>query len=95
MRLAEEVLRLLRIKKVTYYEGQAVGYDDDGFIQLKATELLAELLGKRKNQVDVNHGLQPGSYGVLLVSGPSSRDEWEKRAKEQQSGGGDVGAGES
>jgi hypothetical protein len=53
--LAYEIKRLLRMKKVTYYEGKPIGKDDDAFIQLRAVELLAELLGKRKNQVDIKH----------------------------------------
>lgn len=55
MRLAFEILRLLKMKKVVYFQGEAVGEDDDGFVQLKAAELLAELLGKRKNQIDLHH----------------------------------------
>ena len=43
------------MQKVVYYEGKEVGRHEDGFIQMRATELLAELLGKRKNQVDLHH----------------------------------------
>lgn len=43
------------MQKVVYYEGKVVGTHDDGFIQMRATELLAELLGKRKNQLDLHH----------------------------------------
>jgi len=61
------------MQKVIYYEGKVVGTHDDGFIQMRATELLAELLGKRKNQLDLHHS---GSVDAVRIYLPdNSRDK--------------------
>jgi len=52
---------------------------------MEATKLLADILGIRK-QVDVNLGVQPGGFGVLVVPGQApSKSDWATAAAEQQS----------
>ncbi len=53
-RLLQELLRMLRMKKVNFWQGSEIEGDwDDATIQLRATELLADLLGKRKHALDL------------------------------------------
>ncbi len=53
-RLLQELNRHLRMKKDIFYLGKVVEGDwDDSTIQLRATELLADLLGKRKHALEL------------------------------------------
>ena len=54
MRLLREIARLLGMQKVVHYKGEEIGEYEDGQIQMRATELLAEFLGKRKNSVELS-----------------------------------------
>ncbi|WP_321991514.1 hypothetical protein [Marispirochaeta aestuarii] len=83
-RLVGKLNQLLEAKKVVHYQGEEVGVYEDGIVQEKATELLAELLGVRKGQLDIN--LPPNAYGVLVAPGVSpDPDDWAERARQQQS----------
>ena len=87
VRLVRKLSQLLDAKRVEMYQGEVAHTCEDGFVQTKAAELLAELLGLRKGQVDIR--LPGNAYGVLVVPGRSQdRNEWADRAREQQNNGG-------
>ena len=54
LRLVRKLDQLLEAKRVAHYQGEEVGAYDDGSVQARAAELLAELLGLRKGQLDLN-----------------------------------------
>ena len=66
MRLASEMNRMLGMQKVVYYEGKNIGKCEDSGIQMRATELLADLLGLRKQAVDVNHSGKIIHYDAVV-----------------------------
>lgn len=52
-RLASELARKLEAKKTEFYQGEAVAEVEDNGTQMRAVELLADLLGKRSSDVTV------------------------------------------
>lgn len=67
MALAGHIARMLRARKTEFYQGQAVAEVEDNGTQMRAVELLADVLGKRKASVDVNGALAlMGGIRVVL-----------------------------
>lgn len=84
-RLFREIEKRLTAKVTKHYRSYNLGKFEDNKTQMEGTKLLADVLGVRKNQVDVNLGVQPGGFGVLVVPGPSpSKSDWATAAAEQQ-----------
>ena len=60
----------LNAKKTEFYQGEAVAEVDDNGTRLRATELLAELLGHRKNALEIAGAIGIKSYVSV------SPDDW-------------------
>jgi hypothetical protein len=66
-RLANELAKKLEAKKSEFYQGEEVAVVDDNGTQMRAVELLADLLGKRKTDITLN--TQPAEGLTLVLSG--------------------------
>lgn len=76
-RLAVEVRKKLRARKVEFYQGAKVTVVQDNGTQMRAVELLADLLGRRKMALPVGESGE-ALTGVLMVPVASkSAEEWE------------------
>lgn len=64
--LATEVRKKLRARKSEFYQGAAVATVADNGTQMRAVELLADLLGRRKSTVDVKLEETP----KIIITGP-------------------------
>jgi hypothetical protein len=51
IRLARDLSRLLAAKKTEFYQGTAVADVTDNAVRMRAVELLAELLGRKKAEI--------------------------------------------
>ena len=75
IRLLKELDSKLQAKVTKYYQDQSLGDHEDNTTQMRATELLAELLGKRKTSVEHSGpGGVPLSIQYELVQ-PDADDE--------------------
>lgn len=54
-RLASELARKLTAKKSEFYQGEEVAIVEDNGTQMRAVELLADLLGKRQTDINVTN----------------------------------------
>lgn len=54
IRLLREVEKQLTATVTKYYQDQSLGDHTDNAVRMRATELLADLLGKRKAELDVH-----------------------------------------
>lgn len=52
MRLATELDRMLQMKVVKHYQDREIGKFEDSTTQMRAVELLADFLGKRKTKIE-------------------------------------------
>lgn len=84
MRLAFDLNRLLRAKKLKFYKGLPVSTKEgkpmileDNGSQMNALELLADLLGRRKMVVPVDDKGRLLSGVLMVPAKPTSEDEWE------------------
>ena len=85
-RLFRERDKRLNAEITKHFKGMSLGQFEDNKTRMEATKLLADILGLRKSQLDVNHGLQSGTFGVLVVPGTApSKDDWAKNAADYQS----------
>lgn len=66
--------RMLRATRTEFYQGKPVAECEDNTTQMRATELLADILGHRKNAVELS-----GSLGLKGYIGVSP-DDWDKPA---------------
>jgi len=75
-RLLQELTRHLKMKKVTFWQGQEIEGDfEDATVQLKATEILADLLGKRKHALELlGPGGEPLSIKYEIVKPEEEED---------------------
>lgn len=69
--LAGHLNRMLRARKTEYYQGKALPGAADNATRMRAVELLAELLGHRKNAVEL-----AGSLGIKTYI-TVSPDDWQ------------------
>ena len=65
-RVAGELLRMLSAKTKKYYKDKSLGEHDDNPTQMRAIELLADLLGLRKSALDVNHSGKIMHYDAVV-----------------------------
>jgi hypothetical protein len=68
MRLIREIENQLNAKITKYYQDQSLGDHTDNAVRMRATELLADLLGKRKADLTVHHDI------VEIVPPPKPED---------------------
>jgi hypothetical protein len=54
-RLLSEINKRLQAKFTKFYKNKKLGDFEDNITRQRATELLAEILGKRKSQIDLHH----------------------------------------
>jgi HSP20 family molecular chaperone IbpA len=78
-RLFHEINQRLGAQKTEFYEGRAVAEVEDNATRMRATELLADLHGVRKQSLDLNLGAQDGNELVLRLnradaSGPDQNE---------------------
>ncbi len=80
LRLLQELGRHLRMKKITFWQGQEIEGDfEDAPIQLRATELLADFLGKRKHALELlGPGGEPLSIKYEIVEPKKEENNAEK-----------------
>lgn len=66
-RLVKELEKGLNAKFAKYYQDEFLCELDDNTVQQRARELLADLLGQRKQKVDVEHSGMVGASVVLYI----------------------------
>lgn len=72
-RLVREINLRLDAKVSKFYKGEFLGDFEDNRTRMQATELLADLLGKKKAEIDLNHHLDDG-LTLVLRGGDAQRD---------------------
>jgi|TARA_Y100000310_G_scaffold271862_1_gene286566 hypothetical protein len=75
-RLAGEMNRMLRMQKVVHYQGEEVGTYEDSGTQMRAVDLLADLLGQKKSSSNRRHGGEDG--GPILIDFVGAREKLRK-----------------
>lgn len=65
-RLLVELNRKMAAKTTKHYQDESLGDFDDNATQMRAVELLADLLGVRKQSVDVNHSGKIIHYDAVV-----------------------------
>ena len=76
--LALEVRKKLRAKKSEFYQGSAVATVQDNGTQMRAVELLADLLGRRKAAVPIGPDGKPIGGVLLVPESATSERAWEE-----------------
>jgi len=75
MRLIRELEARLQAKVTKHYQDQKLGEFEDNATRMKATELLADLLGKRKSELAISGHLEVNSAAEMS---PDERNAWIK-----------------
>lgn len=69
MRLARELDKMLGAMVTKYFKDQSLGDHEDNTTRMRAVELLADLLGKRKAELTLHHDI------VEIVPAPRPEDQ--------------------
>ena len=82
-RLLQELEKRLNAKVTKFYQDENLGEFEDNTTQQRATELLADLLGKKKNQIELS-----GEVAVKGYVGVSP-DDWDDPEPASKDGNGE------
>lgn len=85
-RLLEEVEKGLNAEMVKHWQGEEIGVYEDNTIRQRARELLADLLGARKQKLDLNHSADKSLVDILAEAHNERRDAGSDQALPPRAG---------
>ena len=85
-RLLEEVEKGLNAEMVKHWQGEEIGVYEDNTIRQRARELLADLLGARKQKLDLNHSADKSLVDILAEAHNERRDAGSDQALSSRTG---------